>query len=145
MSAAALDPPPAPQAGALGRALATGRVTLRSNAWVVSHCQLVIAAAAVPWAVVFVGNGQRRGGAPRRPWLWLLRLTLEIGSGFLLHSGADHQSGGVEDPPGFACGLLLDGSQSPAASFSRIPDQPAPRQAAELSACWHAFFIPKQP
>jgi len=123
------------QAGALGRALATGRVTLRSNA-VVSHVSCDRRSGRAD-GVVFV---ERLSGRRRRAPAALVVLcasTLESVR-ILLHSGADHQSGGVEDPSGCLGRYLMDHISS--CRFFAIPDQPAPRQAAELSAAGSVFI-----
>ncbi|MCP9772912.1 GMC family oxidoreductase [Synechococcus sp. Tobar12-5m-g] len=132
-------PPSSAQAGALGRALATGRVTLRSNA-VVSHVELACSAGsgqARASGVVFV---ERIGGQRRRATAGLVVLcasTLESVR-ILLHSSCEHRAGGLEDPSGCLGRYLMDHISS--CRFFAIPDQPAPREPTELSAAGSAFI-----
>jgi choline dehydrogenase-like flavoprotein len=127
------------QAGALGRALATGRVTVRSNA-VVSHVELACSAGsgqARASGVVFV---ERIGGQRRRVATGLVVLcasTLESVR-ILLNSSSEHRAGGLEDPSGCLGHYLMDHISS--CRFFAIPDQPAPHEPAELSAAGSAFI-----
>ena len=126
------------QAGALGRALATGRVTVRSNA-VVSHVEFdgVARGRDRARAVVFV---ERLSGQRRRVAAGLVVLCASCLESvrILLHSSAEHQAGGLEDPSGCLGRYLMDHISS--CRFFAIPDQPAPSPAAELSAAGSAFI-----
>ncbi|MCT0199044.1 GMC family oxidoreductase [Synechococcus sp. CS-1325] len=127
------------QAGALGRALATGRVTVRANA-VVSHVELAGGAGSGQdraRAVIFVErlSGQRRRAAAG---LVVLCASSLESVRILLHSSAEHQTGGLEDPSGCLGRYLMDHISS--CRFFAIPDQPAPSPPAELSAAGSAFI-----
>ena len=127
------------QAGALGRALATGRVTVRSNA-VVSHVELAEGGAGGrrrARGVVFV---ERIGGARRRVEAALVVLCASCLESvrILLHSGSEHQAGGLEDPSGCLGRHLMDHIST--CRFFALPDQPPPPQATELSGAGSAFI-----
>lgn len=123
------------QGGALARALATGRVTLRSDA-VVSHVELAASGGRAE-AVVYV---ERRSGRPRRARGRLVVLcasTLESVR-ILLHSSETQRRGGLADPSGCLGGWLMDHIST--SRFFALPDQPAPVGPVELSGAGSAFI-----
>lgn len=122
------------QGGALARALASGKVCLRSDS-VVSHVET--GAGGLAEAVVFL---DRLSGVRQRARARLVVLcasTLESVR-ILLHSGEAHQGGGLADGCGCLGRYLMDHISS--SRFFALPDQPPPAEAAELSGAGSAFI-----
>ncbi len=134
-SAASPWPRSCSQGGALGRALATGRVTLRSNA-VVSHVELCRARNRAE-GVVYVDRLSGRQERARGALVVLCASTLESVR-ILLHSSGSDQEKGLEDPSGCLGRHLMDHISS--SRFFSLPDQPEPAEPAELSGAGSAFI-----
>lgn len=122
------------QGGALARALASGRVCLRSDA-VVSHVEITDRGLAD--GVVFLDRLSGASHRCRAALVVLCASTLESVR-ILLHSGEPHQSGGLVDGSGTLGRYLMDHIST--SRFFALPDQPAPEEAAELSGAGSAFI-----
>jgi choline dehydrogenase-like flavoprotein len=123
------------QGGALGQALATGRVRLRSDA-VVSHVEIDQARRRAS-GVVFVDRLSGRLHRVGAALVVLCASTLESVR-ILLHSEEDRQTGGLIEPSGSLGRYLMDHISS--CRFFSLPDQPAPEAPAELSGAGSAFI-----
>jgi choline dehydrogenase-like flavoprotein len=119
----------------LARALATGRVQLRSGA-VVSHLELD-ARQEKAEAVVLVdaASGERERVAA--PLVVLCASTIETVR-LLLHSSESVRPGGLKDPSGSLGRFLMDHISS--SRFFSIPAIPAPQEPAELSGAGSCFI-----
>ncbi|MCP9850787.1 GMC oxidoreductase [Cyanobium sp. Morenito 9A2] len=122
------------QGGCLGRALASGRVTVRSNA-VVSHVELDRSGCRAE-AVVYVDRLSRERQREAAPLVVLCASTIESVR-LLLASSEDQRVGGLVDPSGRLGHHLMDHISS--SRFFRLPDQPAPAGAPELSGAGSVF------
>jgi choline dehydrogenase-like flavoprotein len=133
-SAASPWPRSSAQGLTLARALATGRVRLRSRA-VVSHLQMAPDQSRAE-GVVLVG---RDGGGElvRAPLVVLCASTIETAR-ILLNSSEGQRSGGLIDPSGCLGRYLMDHISS--SRFFMIPDIPPPDGPAELSGAGSAFI-----
>jgi choline dehydrogenase-like flavoprotein len=123
------------QGGALGRALATGRVRLRPDA-VVSHVEVDPGRREVT-GVVFVDRRSREHHRVRGGLVVLCASTLESVR-ILLHSGPAFRRNGLEDPSGCLGSYLMDHIST--SRFFALPDQPKPREPVELSGAGSAFL-----
>jgi choline dehydrogenase-like flavoprotein len=123
------------QGGALGKALSSGRVHLRSDA-VVSHVELDRSGSRAE-AVVYVDRATRELHRAAAPLVVLCASTIESVR-ILLHSHEQQRVGGLVDPSGSLGHHLMDHISS--SRFFRLPDQPAPDQPHELSGAGSVFI-----
>ncbi|KEF41247.1 MAG: GMC oxidoreductase [Cyanobium sp. CACIAM 14] len=119
----------------LARALATGRVRLRSGA-VVSHLEMDQHQGRAE-AVVLVDAGSGRRERISAPLVVLCASTIETVR-LLLHSSDSVRSGGLSDPSGSLGRFLMDHISS--SRFFSIPGIEAPAQPAELSGAGSCFI-----
>ncbi|MCP9935243.1 GMC family oxidoreductase [Cyanobium sp. Candia 9D4] len=128
-------PPSSAQGRSLARALATGRVQLRSGA-VVSHLEMDRSGRRAE-AVVLVDAAS--GGRERlaAPLVVLCASTIETVR-LLLHSSDAVRSGGLSDPSGSLGRYLMDHIST--SRFFSIPAIGAPPEPAELSGAGSCFI-----
>ena len=119
----------------LERALATGRVLLRSEA-IVSHVELNTAGDRAE-AVVFVDGPTRQRQRVASPLVVLCASSLESVR-ILLHSSRDCQPHGLEDGSGCLGRYLMDHIST--ARFFSLPEIPSPRASSELSGAGSCFI-----
>jgi len=127
-------PPSSAQGSTLARALATGRVQVRSEA-VVSHLQMDRRQERAEGVVVVGRNGHRE--LVRAPLVVLCASTIET-LRILLHSGEAHQERGLIDPSGSLGRYLMDHIST--SRFFSIPALPAPALPTELSGAGSCFI-----
>jgi hypothetical protein len=127
-------PPSSAQGSTLARALATGRVQVRSEA-VVSHLQMDRRQERAEGVVVVGRNGHRE--LVRAPLVVLCASTIET-LRILLHSGEAHQERGLIDPSGSLGRYLMDHIST--SRFFSIPALPAPTLPTELSGAGSCFI-----
>ncbi len=123
------------QGGCLGRARATGRVSVRSNA-VVSHVELDPTGSRAE-AVVYVDRLSRTRHREAAALVVLCASTIESVR-LLLASSEAQRAGGLVDPSGGLGHGLMDHISS--SRFFCLPDQRAPAQAHELSGAGSVFL-----
>ena len=128
-------PPSSAQGITLARALATGRVRLRSHC-IVSHLRLAGDASRAEGVVVVDGRSGARSFVAA-PLVVLCASTIET-LRILLHSGESHRRGGLIDPSGSLGTGLMDHISS--SRFFSIPGLPGPTQSAELSGAGSCFI-----
>jgi choline dehydrogenase-like flavoprotein len=133
-SAASPWPRSSAQGVTLARALATGRVRLRTGA-VVSHLRMAPDQGRAE-GVVLAGPGGSRE-LVRAPLMVLCASTIETAR-ILLHSSEQQRSGGLIDPSGCLGRYLMDHISS--SRFFLIPDIPPPDGPVELSGAGSAFI-----
>jgi choline dehydrogenase-like flavoprotein len=117
----------------LARALATGRVRLRSRA-VVSHLAMNRQADRAEGVVLILPGGGEE--LLRAPLVVLCASTIES-TRLLLHSSESQRSGGLIDPSGCLGRFLMDHIST--SRFFVLPDVPPPSEPAELSGAGSAF------
>jgi choline dehydrogenase-like flavoprotein len=132
----AADPWPrsSAQGVTLARALATGRVQLRSGA-VVSHLRMACDQSSAEGVVLASPGGRQE--LVRAPLVVLCASTIET-TRILLHSSEEQRSGGLIDPSGCLGRYLMDHIST--SRFFLIPDIPPPQGPAELSGAGSAFI-----
>jgi len=118
----------------LARALATGRVELRSEA-VVSHLAIAAAGDRAEGVVAVGRTGARE--LLRAPLVVLCASTIET-LRILLHSCEDHGDGSLREPSGSLGRGLMDHISS--SRFFSLPGVPEPSSAAELSGAGSCFI-----
>jgi choline dehydrogenase-like flavoprotein len=118
----------------LARALATGRVQVRSDT-VVSHLQLNRARQKAEGVVVVARDGARE--LVRSPLVVLCASTIESVR-ILLHSSEAEGEGGLRDPSGSLGRHLMDHIST--SRFFSLPEVPEPETAAELSGAGSCFI-----
>ena len=128
-------PPSSAQGRSLARALATGRVQLRSGA-VVSHLEMD-PARQLAEAVVLVDAASGRRERLAAPLVVLCASTIETVR-LLLHSSDAVRSGGLSDPSGSLGRYLMDHIST--SRFFSIPAIEAPAEPAELSGAGSCFI-----
>ncbi len=128
-------PPSSAQGVSLARALATGRVQLRSGA-VVSHLEMAPAGGRAE-AVVLVEATSGRRERIAAPLVVLCASTIETVR-LLLHSSDAIRRGGLPDPSGSLGRYLMDHIST--SRFFSIPAIPAPAEPAELSGAGSCFI-----
>lgn len=128
-------PPSSAQGRSLARALATGRVQLRSEA-VVSHLELDATRQRAE-AVVLVDAASGRRERIATPLVVLCASTIETVR-LLLHSSDAVRSGGLSDPSGSLGHYLMDHIST--SRFFSIPAIEAPPEPAELSGAGSCFI-----
>jgi choline dehydrogenase-like flavoprotein len=131
-SASSPWPPSSAQGVTLARALATGRVRLRS-ATVVSHLSFSRDRARAEGVVVVRPDGHHE--RLRAPLVVLCASTIES-TRILLHS-SEEQGGGLIDPSGSLGRYLMDHVST--CRFFLLPDVPPPPEPAELSGAGSAY------
>ncbi len=119
----------------LARALATGRVRLRSGA-VVSHLEMD-ARREQAEAVVLVDAASGRRERIPAPLVVLCASTIETVR-LLLHSSDAVRAGGLSDPSGSLGRFLMDHIST--SRFFSIPAIPSPAEPAELSGAGSCFI-----
>ena len=119
----------------LARALATGRVRVRSHA-VVSHLAMAPDSSRAEGVVLVDGRSGRRE-LVRAPLVVLCASTIETVR-ILLHSSEAHRQGGLVDPSGSLGRYLMDHISS--SRFFSLPDVPPPAEPAELSGAGSCFI-----
>ncbi len=117
----------------LARALATGRLRLRSRA-VVSHLQMNADRSRAEGVVLAATRG--RAELVRAPLVVLCASTIES-LRILLHSSEEQRDDGLIDPSGSLGRCLMDHIST--SRFFLLPDVPPPARAAELSGAGSAF------
>jgi len=133
---AAAWPASTSQGRALGAAIASGRVQLRSDA-VVSHLELDATGSRVE-GVVFIDRLDRRQHRVQAPLVVLCASTIESVR-LLLHSSEHWRSGGLVDPSGTLGHYLMDHISS--ARFFSLPS-PSPQPSPEELSGAGSVFIP---
>ncbi len=128
-------PPSSAQGRSLARALATGRVQLRSGA-VVSHLEMDATRRRAE-AVVLVDAASGRRERLAAPLVVLCASTIETVR-LLLHSSDAVRSGGLSDPSGSLGRYLMDHIST--SRFFSIPAIEAPPEPAELSGAGSCFI-----
>jgi choline dehydrogenase-like flavoprotein len=128
-------PPSSAQGSCLARALATGRVQLRSGA-VVSHLEMDAARRRAE-AVVVVDAASGRRQRLAAPLVVLCASTIETVR-LLLHSSEAVRGGGLSDPSGSLGRCLMDHIST--SRFFSIPGIAAPPEPAELSGAGSCFI-----
>ena len=118
----------------LARALASGRVRLRSRA-VVSHLQMKEGSEQADGVVLALPNGGQE--LVRAPLVVLCASTIET-LRLLLHSSESRRPGGLVDPSGCLGRFLMDHIST--SRFFVLPDVPPPEEPAELSGAGSAFI-----
>jgi choline dehydrogenase-like flavoprotein len=134
-TAAAPWPRSSAQGVSLARALATGRVQLRSGA-VVSHLEMAAAGGRAE-AVVLVEASSGRRQRITAPLIVLCASTIETVR-LLLHSSDASRSRGLSDPSGSLGRYLMDHIST--SRFFSIPAIEAPPEPAELSGAGSCFI-----
>jgi choline dehydrogenase-like flavoprotein len=119
----------------MARALATGRVLLRSQA-VVSHVELDRSSARAE-AVVLIDAGSGRMERIETPLLVLCASTIET-LRILLHSHEDQRGDGLIDPSGSLGRYLMDHIST--CRFFSLPGIEPPSEPAELSGAGSCFI-----
>ena len=128
-------PPSSAQGLSLPRALATGRVRLRSGA-VVSHLEMDAARQRAEAVVLVDAASGRRERIPA-PLIVLCASTIETVR-LLLHSSDAVRGGGLPDPSGSLGRYLMDHIST--SRFFSIPAIEAPLEPAELSGAGSCFI-----
>ena len=131
------DPWPAStsQGRALGKALASGRVQVRSDA-VVSHVELNARGNRAE-GVVFIDRRDRQHHRVQAPLVVLCASTIETVR-LLLHSSEGWRSGGLADPSGTLGHYLMDHISS--ARFFSMPTPGSPASPQPLSGAGSVFI-----
>ena len=128
-------PPSAAQGVTLARALATGRVQIRSEA-VVSHLECDASQSRAEAVVLVDGvSGERERIAA--PLVVLCASTIETVR-ILLHSSEQQRQRGLIDPSGCLGRYLMDHIST--SRFFSLPGIPEPSQAVELSGAGSCFL-----
>ena len=128
-------PPSSAQGVTLARALASGRVRLRSHC-VVSHLRLCPDGSRAEGVVVVDAHSGARSFVAA-PLVVLCASTIET-LRILLHSSEAQRRGGLIDPSASLGTGLMDHISS--SRFFSIPDIPAPERPAELSGAGSCFI-----
>jgi len=134
-NASAPWPPSSSPGITLARALATGRVRVRSQA-VVSHLAIEPGRQRAEGVVVVDGVSGRRE-LVRAPLVVLCASTIESVR-ILLHSCREQGEGGLVDPSGCLGRFLMDHISS--SRFFSLPGIPSPSEPAELSGAGSCFI-----